>query len=122
MGRYYDGDIEGKFWFGIQASNDGEYFGAEAQETQVIPYYTKNLELAKNGIDKCIVELGVYKEQFDDFFSKNDIWSKERLAECLNVSIKKITKLLVWYARLELGEKIYKCIKEKGYCSFDAEL
>ena len=28
MGRYYDGDIEGKFWFGIQSSADGEFFGA----------------------------------------------------------------------------------------------
>jgi YesN/AraC family two-component response regulator len=24
MGRYYDGDIQGKFWFGIQSSNDIE--------------------------------------------------------------------------------------------------
>ena len=22
MGRYYYGDIEGKFWFGVQSSND----------------------------------------------------------------------------------------------------
>ena len=29
MGRHYDGDIEGKFWFGVQDSSDAEYFGAE---------------------------------------------------------------------------------------------
>jgi len=28
MGRYYYGDIHGKFWFAIQASNDASYFGA----------------------------------------------------------------------------------------------
>ena len=28
MGRHYDGDIEGKFWFAVQSSDDGEYFGA----------------------------------------------------------------------------------------------
>ena len=29
MGRHYDGDISGKFWFGIQSSNDAVHFGAE---------------------------------------------------------------------------------------------
>jgi len=29
MGRYYNGDIEGKFWFGIQDSNDASFFGIE---------------------------------------------------------------------------------------------
>ena len=29
MGRYYNGDIEGKFWFGVQASNDADFFGSE---------------------------------------------------------------------------------------------
>jgi hypothetical protein len=27
MGRYYIGDIHGKFWFAIQESNDASYFG-----------------------------------------------------------------------------------------------
>ena len=27
MGRYYTGDIEGKFWFGIQSSNSADRFG-----------------------------------------------------------------------------------------------
>ena len=28
---------------------------------------------------------------------------------------------LMWYARLELGVKIRDCIKEQGYCSYEAE-
>ena len=28
MGRYYNGDISGKFGFASQSSSDGEYFGA----------------------------------------------------------------------------------------------
>ena len=28
MGRYYNGDVEGKFWFAIQSSNAPERFGA----------------------------------------------------------------------------------------------
>ena len=26
MGRYYQGDIEGKFWFAVQSSADPEFF------------------------------------------------------------------------------------------------
>ena len=29
MGRYYRGDIEGKFLFGIQESNDADFFGTK---------------------------------------------------------------------------------------------
>jgi hypothetical protein len=29
MGRYYNGDINGKFWYGIQDSDDALHFGAE---------------------------------------------------------------------------------------------
>jgi len=39
MGRYYDGDIEGKFWFAVQNSDDGEHFGAEEQGSNYIEYY-----------------------------------------------------------------------------------
>jgi len=59
MGRYYDGDIEGKFWFAIQSSDDGEFFGAEPQETDYIPYYlskenfekTKGIEICRKALD-----------------------------------------------------------------------
>jgi len=33
MGRYYHGDIEGKFMFGIQSSNDADFFGVEGFAT-----------------------------------------------------------------------------------------
>ena len=39
MGRYYEGDIDGKFWFAVQSSDDGEFFGAEEQESNWIDYY-----------------------------------------------------------------------------------
>ena len=32
MGRYYNGDIEGKFWFGVQSSDDGDFFGSKGEE------------------------------------------------------------------------------------------
>jgi hypothetical protein len=54
MGRYYDGDIEGKFWFATQDSNDGEFFGAEEQESNCIEYYVDKEEFEEiNGIKQC---------------------------------------------------------------------
>jgi hypothetical protein len=29
MGRYYHGDIEGKFMFGVQSSDDADFFGVK---------------------------------------------------------------------------------------------
>ena len=34
MGRYYQGDIEGKFWFGVQSSDDANNFGGSEIEVQ----------------------------------------------------------------------------------------
>ena len=31
MGRYYNGDIEGKFWFAVQSSDDADFFGQQGE-------------------------------------------------------------------------------------------
>ena len=46
----------------------------------------------------------------------------QSLAEALKVSEEITAHLLKWYARLTLGEKIVKCIKEEGSCWYEAEL
>ena len=35
MGRYYHGDIGGKFWFGIQESDDASFFGREHDDIYI---------------------------------------------------------------------------------------
>ena len=122
MGRYYSGDINGKFWFAVQSSTDGEFFGAEEQEHGTIPYCADDLEKAETGIMNCLNELGEYKKKLDDFFEKNNGYTDERLAEAIGVTVEEAKGLLVWYARLELGEKIAECIKMHGNCYFDAEI
>ena len=52
MGRYYTGDIEGKFWFGVQDSDDACHFGGseiEIEDEQITVYgdYTSFGTLAK---------------------------------------------------------------------------
>ena len=48
MGRYFSGDI-GKFWFGVQASDDASFFGGEVNEPTEIEY--SFLTLKKSNIN-----------------------------------------------------------------------
>lgn len=124
MGRYYSGDIEGKFWFAVQSSDDASFFGGEESEPQVINYEfeQEHKKEVEKGIAECINKLGKYKNKLDEFFNKHDGYNDEMIVKEFEIPEKKVRELLEWYARLELGEKILKCIKEKGSCYFEAEL
>ena len=39
MGRYYSGDIEGKFWFAVQSSDDADFFVATGEHSNYFDYY-----------------------------------------------------------------------------------
>ena len=124
MGRYYHGDIEGKFWFGVQPSDDPKFFGAVEEPGDTVDYYTEDLSLIENGIAKCKEEIGDYYEQMKHFY--DDIVSNTKyaqtLGEWLNIPEHKADILREWYARLELGEKMYLQVKEHGSCFITAEL
>lgn len=121
MGRYYSGDIEGKFWFGVQPSDDAEFFGGYSSlEYQ---FEESDLDSIQEGIAECEKELGGYKDKLDKFFEGVEKgYDDEMIMKALKIDKKQVLNLLSWYARLELGEKILKCVKEKGGCSFSAEL
>ena len=119
MGRYYNGDIEGKFWFGVQSSTDASFFGGEKYEPNYVEYQfiTEDLPTIKEGIDKCNEALGNNKEKLDRFFEKNNGYNDDMLKkDGLDPS------LIEWYARLDLGVKIFACVTSKGECNFEAEL
>ena len=129
MGRYYHGDIEGKFMFGVQSSSDADFFGVEGQASYLNYYYSKeDLPKVEEGIKECEGVLGEYLKHIDHFFKENDSFNNERLARYLgNVLNKNVTENnvafnLEWYARLELGREIGDCIKENDQCYFEAEL
>ena len=124
MGRYYHGDIEGKFWFGVQPSDDPKFFGAEEEEPDFISYYTEDLEAIEYGIKSCKAHLGKYYKDVHHFFTVivNDPNYAQRLNEWLNISESEADNLMGWYARLELGEKMYNQVKEHGSCSIQAEI
>ena len=119
MGRYYSGDIEGKFWFALQDSNAADRFGSIGTEPEYLNYYyfTEHLPKVEEEIDRIEKALGDKLQVIEDFFKVHDGYNDEMLNKA------GITKAeLREYADLRLGKKIRDCIKEQGACIFTAEL
>ena len=109
MGRHYDGDISGKFWFGIQSSNDAVHFGAEElppepsyhgtqsedddgniiyEEEEIDHGYIDycisfdNIDSTLDGIYECKRELGDELLRFTQFFDAHpDGYNEEMIAK-----------------------------------------
>ena len=130
MGRYYHGDIEGKFWFAVQSSNDADFFGVEGEPTYLNYYFNdQDKDKVHEGIVKLNKSLGRYKKLLDEFFENREGYNNEQLTKFLDEknhphchSEEEVKVYLKLYARLHLGNKIHDCILDKGYCNFEAEL
>ena len=127
MGRYYQGDIEGKFWFGVQPSNDADFFGVEGEHPQILEYefYEDDEPSVREGLETCLKELGDTKPHLDEFFEKNNSYTDEILMAYLNEHMESapedVDSILKWYARYELGTEILESITKHGQCVFEAE-
>ena len=119
MGRFYSGDIEGKFWFGLQYSDAADRFGVEGTRPETLNYYfdEDNLEGVEEEIKNIEESLGDKVEIIDNFFKENKWYNDEKL-KGLGVTRDELSN----YADLCLGKQIRDCIKEMGRCVFDAEL
>jgi len=124
MGRYYNGDIEGKFWFGIQSSTDASFFGGEEYEPNYLNYYfeTSDMDDIEEGIKKCEEVLGKDEKKLDKFFDKNNGYNDIMLEKEFGWDKDTIREKLEYYARVRLGRKIRECVKRRGICEFQAEL
>ena len=118
MGRYYSGDIEGKFWFALQSSDCADRFGVSGYQPSVLNYYfdEDNLEDVEEEIARIEQNLGDKIKVIEDFFESKNGYNDEMLAEA-GISKHELSE----YADLGLGKKIRDCIKENGSCSFEAE-
>jgi len=121
MGRYYSGDIEGKFWFAVQNSDAGERFGCEPREPGYIEYYTEDLEKAKQEVENIKRNLGDWLPKLDKFFNEQNGYNDDMLLEA-GFPEDKIETLVMEYADLKLGEQIVGCLEKQGCCEFQAEL
>jgi translation initiation factor 2 alpha subunit (eIF-2alpha) len=118
MGRYYSGDIDGKFWFALQSSDCADRFGVTGEQPNFLNYYfdEDNLEDVEDEIKNIEESLGEKFQTIVKFFEENIGYNDKMLVEA------GITQdELKDYADLELGKKIRDCIKENGICSFEAE-
>jgi hypothetical protein len=118
MGRYYSGDIDGKFWFALQSSNCADRFGVSGEQPNVLNYYFSedDLEAVEEEIARIEESLGEQIKVIEDFFRKNNGYNDQMLTEA-GITTKELSE----YADLCLGIKIRDCIKENGQCDFEAE-
>ena len=129
MGRYYQGDIEGKFWFAVQSSADPEFFSPshidelDEEDCGMIlwEFEKEDLPNIKKGIRECNSKLGSWGKKLDTFFASRDSYNYEMLTKALGTSEKKVRSLLKWYARRGLGCQILRCVEELGHCYFEGE-
>jgi hypothetical protein len=118
MGRYYSGDISGKFWFAVQSSDCADRFGVTGETPNVLNYYfsEENLEDVEEEIQNIEEALGDKVRIIDEFFANRESYNDEALKEA-GISKDELSE----YADLQLGKKIRDCIKEDGQCEFEAE-
>jgi hypothetical protein len=118
MGRYYSGDIEGKFWFGVQSSKAADRFGVRGESSYISYYFDEeNKEEVEEELKRLEESLGDQLKLIEDFFANQSSYTASELADNgINV------ECLSDYADYLLGKQILDCINENGCCSFDAEL
>ncbi len=118
MGRYYNGDINGKFMFAVQGSDAGEKFGAVEIESHYVEY-----NLHRDQYQGIIKELSAIKKRggvdrvkamFDKVDSYNDATQKEH-----NVTNEDLED----YADYELGNQMKEFFdqSEEDELNFTAE-
>lgn len=120
MGRYYSGDIEGKFWFGVQSSDAADRFGKAGYTPAYLEYYyeIEDLPIVKEEIASIEATLGDKKAKMDEFFEGKITYTKDQLfAEC-GITDEDLSE----YADLLLGYKIADALTENGKCEFTAEI
>jgi hypothetical protein len=119
MGRYFTGDIEGKFWFALQSSDAPSRFGGRSYIPEYIEYYfdEENIKEIDAEIQRIELALGSNKKVIEDAFSKNNTYNEHSLLQ-LGIT----SDILRDYADLGIGKQIRDCIESSGSCSFQAEL
>lgn len=119
MGRYYSGDIDGKFWFAVQPSNSADRFGVTGHVPEYIEYnfYEDDKQGVEEELKRIEKSLGDQLKLMDDFFNASTSYSDDMLTEN-GIELNNLSE----YADYKLGKKILDCLKENGQCQFTAEL
>ena len=118
MGRYYNGDIEGKFWFAVQPTDAPTRFGGQVHEPQYVSFaFTEDdLPTCQAELDK--IENSPNFAKTKEFFDKLEGGYNNDMLEEAGITREDVKD----YADWELGKKIEDCLQQNGECHFDGEL
>jgi len=126
MGRYYDGDVEGKWWFGVQSSDTPERFGG--YETH-IDYTICNDDTFKSGIKLIKEDLGDKLEWLQQFFDENNGYNDAMLMEFMmkknpRYDKSELSQDLENFADYEFAMQVKEYFDDTGneYCHVNSEL
>jgi|11_taG_2_1085331.scaffolds.fasta_scaffold20291_4 hypothetical protein len=113
MGRYYNGDIQGKFMFAVQSSDAADRFGSLGYTPDVIHYH-----FDEEHLPKINAELKKLKDAYDKVAK---LYADDKIVSVYDEP--SITHQdLIDYADYNLGNQIKQCVEDNGYCFFESEL
>lgn len=119
MGRYYNGDIDGKFWFAVQSSAVGEQFGAYEQDAGYVKYEIHRDSY--NDIIQTLRELraNMQYDRIQEFFNTNNGYNNQTLEEA-GINKDEIKT----YADYGFGQQVKKWFDDnpdEEYLNYEAE-
>lgn len=120
MGRYYNGDVEGKFMFAVQDSNAHERFGAVELESYYVDYVVYRDNYAEICAELDAIKHKGHIDKVEKMFSKENGWNDEILAR-YNVTLEDLSE----YADHKLGMQLKEFFDNHPHadeCRFEAEL
>ncbi len=121
MGRYYNGDISGKFGFATQPSNDGEFFGAVESDSSVIPYVIYSEDVPE-AIEKTRTLIRSFNKRTGKKMTIDT--PEEKFWDMVDQKWYQNTDNGLLACRISMGLQIYEFAKENPDTSiyFDAEV
>ena len=123
MGRYYSGDIEGKFMFAVQSSDAPERFGAVESNPGYIDYYVppSAIDEIRNELDSITSLHGDQILRVENMF-ENEMGYNDDTMKKYGVTNEGLSE----YADYQLGKQILEFLEDErneGYgCTIQAEL
>tara|TARA_R110002020_G_scaffold47639_5_gene135489 strand:+ start:2882 stop:3247 length:366 start_codon:yes stop_codon:yes gene_type:complete len=121
MGRYYSGDIEGKFAFAIQSSQAPERFGARECEPSYMDYYVSpdSVDEVRKEVQSIETKHADQIKHIEKMFDENNGYNDSTM-EKYGVTREGLSE----YADLRLGRQILEYLEDNPHdgCSIQAEL
>ena len=120
MGRYYNGDVNGKFMFAVQGSDAHERFGAVEVESAYIHYVVYREDYAEICAELDAIKHKGHIEKVLKMFNEENGFNDE-IKKQYNVSQEDLEE----YADYEIGMQLKEFFDENPdcyECRFDAEI